>query len=58
MTDLFTEFAAQTQSSLSSLSTLLEEHETAMRNLDKEIAEQDLEVCDPDTIYRMKVGKI
>ena len=55
MMDSFTEFAVQTQSSLSSLHTLLEEHETAMRELDRLIAEQDIDACDSDTIYRMKV---
>ena len=55
MSDPFTEFAVQTQSTLSSLGTLLEEHETAMRDLDREISEQDLDTYDAGTIYRMKV---
>ena len=55
MGDLFRDFATQTQSALSSLTTLLEEHEQAMRTLDREISEQNFEVNESDAIYRMKV---
>ena len=55
MSDIFRDFATQTQSALSSLTTLLEEHDEAMRNLDREISEQDFESNESDAIYRMKV---
>ena len=55
MSDLFRGFATQTQSALSSLTTLLGEHEEAMRNLDREISGQDFEANESDAIYRMKV---
>ncbi|KAI6660336.1 Kinesin light chain 4 [Oopsacas minuta] len=54
MSDLFHGFAEQTQSALSSLTTLLQEHEHAMRDLDRELLEQGSS-NNPDSIYRMKV---
>ena len=49
------EFTSQTKSTLSSLATLQQEHETAMRNLDREISDQDLDSQDEDSVYRIQV---